>query len=337
MIIQNLIPEKTLEWLLEPEEPGSRYLALKHLSNLSENDPEFVSSLEIAHREGPIKTILDAMHQDGYWVEDGPGYGPKYRSAVWSLILLAQLGASVEFDSRIHKACQHYLNSALSENGQISSTGPPSGTSDCLQGNILASMLDLGYQDPRLDKAFEWMARSVTGDGVSPMKDRKAPLRYYSGKIGPDFLCGANNKLACAWGAVKVMLAFSKLANDKKNPLINHAIQRGVDFLFSTDPADAGYPNGWNPKPSGNWWKFGFPVFYVSDILQVTEALVKLGYAHDARLNRSIQLIKDKQDPDGKWHLEYGYSGKTWVDFGPKKEPNKWVTIRAYQVLKHTL
>lgn len=179
------------------------------------------------------------------------------------------------------------------------------------------------------------MARSVTGEGVSPIKDKKAPLRYYSGKIGPDFQCGANNKLACAWGAAKVMLAFSKLPINKRTPLIQRAIQRGVDFLFSTDPADAGYPNGWNPKPSGNWRKFGFPVFYVTDILQITEALVRLGYAQDPRLENAIQLIKDKRDLDGKWLLEYGYSGKTWVDFGPKKEPNKWVTIRAYQVLKH--
>lgn len=133
------------------------------------------------------------------------------------------------------------------------------------------------------------------------------------------------------------MLAFSKLPEDKRTPLIHRAIQKGVDFLFSTNPADANYPNGWNLKPSGNWWKFGFPVFYVSDILQITEVLVKLGYARDLRLNRSIQLIKDKQDHDGKWQLEYGYSGKTWVEFGPKKEPNKWVTLRAYQVLKHTL
>ncbi len=133
------------------------------------------------------------------------------------------------------------------------------------------------------------------------------------------------------------MLAFSKLSKDKRTPLINRAIKRGVDFLFSTDPADAGYPNGWNPKPSGNWWKFGFPVFYVSDILQITEALVKLGYSNDTRLNRSIQLLKDKQDLDGKWQIEHGCSGKPWVDFGPKKEPNIWVTIRAYQVLKHTV
>ena len=46
------------------------------------------------------------------------------------------------------------------------------------------------------------------------------------------------------------------------------------------------------------------------------------------------QLIKDKQDDQGRWPLEYEYTGKTWVDFGVKKQPNKWVTLRALRVLK---
>ena len=329
------IPEKTLDWLLESKDPGARFLALSKLSDLTVADPIYLTACEIAHSQGPIKTVLDAMHPEGYWEENNSGYLPKYRSAVWSIILLSQLGASVEFDPRIRKACQHYLDRALTENGQFSSSGPPSGTVDCLQGNILTALLDLGYTDPRIDKAYEWMARSVTGEGVGSMKNRNSPLRYYSGKIGPDFECGANNKLGCAWGAAKVMLAFSKLDKNDLTPLIQRAIQRGVDFLFSTDPAEGGYPNGWNPKPSGNWWKFGFPVFYVTDILQITEALVGLGYGQDKRLQNAIQLIKDKQDSDGRWNLEYDYSGKTWVDFGPKKIPNKWVTIRALYVLNH--
>jgi hypothetical protein len=32
--------------------------------------------------------------------------------------------------------------------------------------------------------------------------------------------------------------------------------------------------------------------------------------------------------------LEYTYAGKTWGDFGEKKQPNKWVTLRAARVLK---
>jgi len=333
----SLIPEKTLDWLLESKDPGAKYLALTKLTDLSADDPTYLTACELAHSEGPINTILDAMHPDGYWEKDGSGYLPKYRSAVWSLILLGQLGASVEFDPRIHKACQHYLDNALTDNGQISSTGPPSGTVDCLQGNILTALLDLGFTDSRIDKAYEWMARSVTGEGVGSMKAKNAPLRYYSGKIGPDFECGANNKLGCAWGATKVMLAFSKLDKKDRTPLIQRAIQRGVDFLFSSDPAEGGYPNGWNPKPSGNWWKFGFPVFYITDILQISEALVDLGYGQDKRLKNTVQLISDKQDSDGIWHLEYGYSGKTWVDFGSKHMPNKWVTIRALYVLKHAV
>jgi hypothetical protein len=167
------------------------------------------------------------------------------------------------------------------------------------------------------------------------MKDKKAPLRYYSGKLGPGFLCGANNKMPCAWGAVKVMLAFSKLPVGKRTPLIERAIQRGVDFLLGVDPATANYPNGWAENPSGDWWKFGFPVFYITDMLQNVEALIRLGFGKDPRLANALELIRQKQDNNGRYALEFDYKGKTWVNWGEKKMPNKWVTYRASWVLKN--
>jgi hypothetical protein len=325
----------SVSWLLEGDDPGVRYLAMRDLLELPADDADLVSAQELAHNEGPISIILDEMDDAGYWVKPGPGYNPKYRSAVWSVILLSQLGGSIALDKRIEQACQYLFEHALSENGQFSSLGPPSGTVDCLQGNLCAAMLDLGFRDPRLETAFEWMARSVTGEGVAPLKDKKAPLRYYAGKCGPDFACGANNKLPCAWGAVKVMVAFGKLPPKKRTPLIESAIQRGVDFLLGIDPAEAAYPTGWSKKPSGNWWKFGFPVFYITDLLQIIEALVALDYGKDPRLSNALGIIREKQDKDGRWALEYAYTGKTWVDFGEKKQPNKWVTLRAARVLKN--
>ncbi len=199
---------------------------------------------------------------------------------------------------------------------------------------MCAALLDLGCTDKQLDKAFEWMARTVTGEGIAPMTDKKAALRYYSGKIGPVFRCGANNKLPCAWGATKVMLAFGKLPLEKRTGLIDNAIKTGIDFLLGTDPATAGYPCGYAEKPSGNWWKFGFPVFYITDILQIVEALVYLGTGPDPRLANALDLIREKQDEKGRWPMEYDYTGKTWCDFGAKKQPNKWVTLRALRVLK---
>jgi hypothetical protein len=115
---------------------------------------------------------------------------------------------------------------------------------------------------------------------------------------------------------------------------MRRAIQQGVGYLFSIDPADAAYPAGYSSKPSQNWWKFGFPIFYVTDLLQIAEALVALGYGRDPRLARTLALIREKQDIHGRWALEYDYTGKTWADFGAKKQPNKWVTLRALRVLK---
>ena len=328
----------SVPWLLETDNPGVRYLALRDLLDLTSDDKKLKTARKAAHKEGPISVILSHMEQEGYWVKPGPGYNPKYSSTVWSIILLAQLGASVSEDKRIHQAGNYLLDHALAEGGQITmiASGAPSGTADCIQGNLLWSLKELGYDDPRLQKAYEWMARTVTGEGIAPMQEKDAPVRYYAGKCGPTFACGANNKLPCAWGGVKVMLAFSKLPVEQLTPLIAKAIQHGVDFFFSVDPATAGYPAGYAEKPSGNWWKFGFPVFYVSDLLQIAEALVGLGYGHDPRLANALDFIRQKQDQEGRWPLEYDYTGKTWIDFGKKKQPNKWVTLRALRVF-HSL
>jgi hypothetical protein len=329
---KNTRPAKNpLDWLLEPDDIGVRYLALRDLVKADARELE--AAKKAAYKEGPIAEVLSKMNKEGYWEKPGAGYYPKYTGTVWSVILLGQLGASIDMDERIDTACAYILDHNFIQEGHFTVNGLPSGTADCLQGNLCYSLIDLGCEDKRLDKAYEWMARSVTGEGVAPMTDKNAPLRYYAGKCGPVFACGSNNKKPCAWGAASVMLAFSKLPAEKRTPLIERTIKTGVDFLFSTDPAKADYPSGYAPKPSGNWWKFGFPVFYVSDILQITEALVRLGYGKDKRVANALQLIRDKQDSQGRWLMEYDYTGKTWVDFGPKKQPNKWVTLRALRVL----
>ena len=328
------VQPKIQDWLLKNPNPSVRYLTLRDLMDRSNNDPELLKAKEEAHTIGKIPEILARMHPDGYWVEAGAGYMGKYFSSVWSLITLGQLGADVASDPRIKKACEYYLAHAMAENGQFGTQGSPSTTIDCLQGNMCAAFLDLRFQDERLEKCFDWLARSVTGEGIAPMGAKGTSLRYYAGKIGPDFQCGANNKLACAWGAVKVMLALSKYPQAERTPLIKRAIDRGVKFIFSVDPVTAQYPCGYAEKPSGNWWKFGFPVFYITDLLQLAEAMVNLGYGKDPRMVNLIAFIKEKRDPEGYWRLETSYTGKVWSDFGEKKEPNPWVTIRALQTLK---
>ncbi len=329
-----LSSSKAMDWLLEPENPGAKYLALRDLLGLAGDDPDLVKARHQAHTSGPIATYLSKMNKSGYWSEPGAGYMPKYFSTVWSLNVLAQLGARVEEDERIDRACSYYLDHAITPGGLISMSGTPGGTIDCLQGNMLWALTALGCRDKRLDLALDWMARSQTGDGVAPMGTKDIERRYYAGKYGPNFACGANGNQSCAWGAVKVMLAFSVVPPEKRTPEVEAAIQTGVDFILGIDPATAEYPHAYAPKPSGNWWKFGFPVFYITDLLQLVEAMTALGYRNDPRMKNVLQIIRQKQDNDGRWNLEYGYAGKTHVDFGPMKQPSKWVTIRALRALK---
>jgi hypothetical protein len=325
--------EAALEWLLTPGDPtggpaeaGVRYLALRDLLEVPAHDPELLAAQAAAHRQGPIAAILAEMIEPGYWEQPGPGYRPKYRSTVWAILTLAQLGAAAHLDERIGRACAYLLDQALAPGGQFGIEGSPSTTVDCLQGNLCEALLALGYpaagaDDLRLAAAVDWMARTVTGEGIAPTTEREAAVRYYAGKCGPLFACGANNKLPCAWGAVKVLLALGRLPAAGRTPLVERAIQQGAEFLLGTDPARAEYPTGYSARPSGNWWKFGFPVFYVTDLLQNVEALVRLGYGRDARLANALELIRAKQDGQGRWLLEYSYAGKTWVDFGAKGGP----------------
>jgi len=334
MAWQNQLKGDPISWLLEPDDSGTRFLALRDLLDKPVDDPELISARYTAHTQGLIADILTHMQPEGYWDKPGPGYMSKYRSTVWSIILLAQVGALASEDERIERACAYLLDHSLTSGGQFSINGTPSGTIDCLQGNLSWALLELGYDDPRLDSAFEWMARTVTGEGMAAKSDKDNVRRYYAYKCGSLFACGGNYGQPCAWGATKAMMAFGRLPENRQTSLIKDAILQGVDFLLSTDPVKADWPSGGVDKPSTNWWKFGFPVFYVTDILQVVEALVGVGYANDPRLMNALDLIRQKQDEQGRWSLEYDYTSKTWVDIGIKKQPNKWVTLRALRVLK---
>jgi hypothetical protein len=73
---------------------------------------------------------------------------------------------------------------------------------------------------------------------------------------------------------------------------------------------------------------------YWSDVLETTAVLVKLGYGDDPRLSNALRLILSKQDEQGRWRLENTLNGKMWADIEEKRQPSKWVTLRALRALK---
>lgn len=322
-----------LLWLLEEEDLGVRAAALVRVIGRPSSDPEVVELRKKAMTKDPIRSILAAQNDAGWWVKPGPGYGPKYAGTVWNLIFLDQLGADPD-NSQVQKAVEYVLRLCPTTGGGFGCSGshlernpPPSAVIHCLNGNILRAMIDFGQLDrPAVKDAIAWSARTITGEGV----DRW----YRSGTSGPGFECAANDHNPCAWGAVKAMRGLVAIPSRRRTRLVRQAIDVGCEFLLSRDPAVADYPMGYgNVKPSGSWFKLGFPSGYISDVLEVLEILNESGRGSDPRLDNAKDWLLSLQDGEGRWRNRRAYTGKTTVAFERQGQPSKWVTLRAYSVL----
>ncbi len=324
-------------WLLEDSNPAVRAAALTRLLGKAPDDPDVREARAQAMDTAPIAGILAAQHPDGWWVKPGPGYGPKYAGTVWNLVFLEQLGADPAHP-KIQAACRYVLTWCPTSTGGFgcSSSGkeknpPPSATIHCLNGNIVRALIGFGFlEDPAVQAAVDWTARSITGEEM----DRW----YASSTSGPGFACGANEKLPCAWGAVKELRGLAAIPAGRRSPRGRHAIEIGIEFLLSRDPATADYPMGYgNTKPNSSWFKLGFPSGYITDVLEVLEVLGELGRADDPRLDSATAWLLEQQSSPGRWLNQYAYNGKTSVDIERRGEPSKWVTLRAAGFLKAAL
>jgi hypothetical protein len=325
-------------WLLDPERPAVRHLALRLLEDRPPHDPEVVKARVAAMDAPPIAPILDAQDDAGWWVKPGPGYAPKYTGTTWSLIVLEQLGADPT-SARVQAACEYLLDHTRTTIGGFGCSGthrddrlpPPSSVLHCLNGNLVRALIAFGHlDDPRVSAAIDWGARAVCGGP-------DAPAWYASGTSGPGFRCGVNEGLPCAWGAVKALRAFAAIPVDRRTPAVERAIEAGVDLLLGVEPSTAAYPAGWDGKISGAWFRLGFPSGYVADVLQVAEVASELGLARDPRLAGVVRLVLAKADAEGRWRNEQPHRGRLWSDVDAPGAPSPWVTLRACRVLRAAL
>lgn len=326
------LPADPRAWLLDGADPAVRHASLLTLLDRPVDDPEVVTAQAAAMEADPIAATLAAMQPEGWWVKPGAGYAPKYTGTTWSLILLDQLMADPA-DPRVGRACAYVLDHVPTSSGGFGCSGvldrvpPPSAVIHCLNGNLLRGLIGFGWlDDPRVQAAIDWEARAITGED---------PPRFFASTTsGPGFACAANERLPCAWGAVKAVLGLARIPPEGRSPAVRRALDAGAAFLLSRNPAVADYPAGWGGRISSSWFKLGFPSGYVADVLQVLEALAELGMAGDERLRPALAWLVAKADRDGRWRNEYAYNRKTWVDVERQGRPSRWVTLRACRVLR---
>lgn len=312
-----------LPWLLEPEHPAVRHLALRDLLDEPLDAPAVRRARAAAMRADPIAAILAAQADDGWWAKPGAGYGPKYTSTVWSLMFLEQMGAD-QRNVRVRRGSEHVLAHTQAPNGGFGWSATNATVVHCLNGNLLRALIVFGeLDDPRLRAAIDWQVAAIDGAGMDHW--------YPWTTSGPGFACGINGGLPCGWGAIKAVRGLAAIPPRRRTKRVRDALATGSAFLLEHDLAAGAFPTDSTVSP--HWQRFGFPLGYVADALQGLEVLVELGHGPDPRLAPTIDLVLGKQDADGRWQNERAYQGKLWANTAPHK-PSKWVTLRACRALK---
>jgi hypothetical protein len=83
------------------------------------------------------------------------------------------------------------------------------------------------------------------------------------------------------------------------------------------------------------WLKFSFPTRWHYDVLRALEYFRATGDPPDPRVGEAIDLLRSKQQSDGRWLLENTYPGA--VHFALEDgdgRPSRWNTLRALRVLR---
>ncbi len=333
-------------WLLQEDNPPVRLLTLTRLLHRPETDPEVQDARSQLMDYSVTQGIL--AHGEQFWTQDDRAYS-KYTGKYWQVIFLGQFLADGR-DPRIAAG----VRDLLASHKWIYRWGG----GHCLTANMLTAFRRLGYGDhPVVLEETETLAKRIVADR------------------GIDCQVMSYSLLSrCHMALPKLLFCFAEVPPEERSPAMRGAIEWIAQALIDThvyvyvpenrkawqevlarapkhtDLSPGETVKGWvvgqrerflaehgvgRPEPKPGWTQFGFPLNYNSDVLEAMLALATAGAPMSDKLQKPLQVIRDKRTADGVWLLEKSFNGKMRVDVEVKGRPSKWITLFALIVLDH--
>ena len=324
---EEIANQEVIDWLLEEDNPSVRFWALQQLQDKSASSADVKKAQDSIMMTQCVRAILGAQEKGGHWGNREDMYLPKYKAPTHNLLILAELGA--KRTKEIEAAVEH-LFLFQRDSGHFLTKMPKTakGTASkmkdgcCLDGNILFYLVHFGYlKDPRTKKLIDFQI-DYHSDDVGGWMCRAFPIE--KDKVFP---------VNCYMGAVKMLKGLAQIPMKERPSGLQKILDQEIKIILENEV----YRYLKNPdgtrKDKAGWKKFGFPLFYQSDALEVLDVLTKLG-VKDKRMQDSINLVLSAQDEDGKWLLKNTYNVKMFCEIDEKDNASKWITLRALRVLR---
>ena len=339
------VPERTIHWLLENDNPPVRYSTQTDLLALAPDSSEVRQSREQLMDYSVTRGILEQA--DSFWLDDAKAYW-KYTGKYWQVIFLGQFLADGHAP-----ALREGLERLLADRGWVSRAG-----GQCLTANLLAAFMRMGYREhPLVQAETEALARRIANDGGVACHVMAYSLLSH-----------------CYMSIPKLLLCFSLVPEDARSRTVKRAIsllaqqlidhevfvyvpgnRRSWSELLERAPKRKDLPPGQTVKgwiaqqrqifleteglgerqPKRGWLRFGFPRHYNSDALEAMYALARVDTPMCGQLRKPLELILSKADPDQRWTMEDSLNGKMRADVERKGNASKWLTYYALSTIKH--
>jgi len=338
------IPAKTLDWLLEPENPAVAVLTRRTL--LGEPDDAATRALWARRNEyPPVAAILAAQLENGSWTTPGQDY-KKYQGSLWQVHLLGELWASGE-DIRVQRAADYAFSRQLPDGSWSSTNMRPQGSIACLTANVGRALARMGWsRDERVIAALSHVADLYRELGVVDCRwGLGYQLNGYCHMLTPKellFLAEVPRELWPAGAAELHGACVDKLRDKQVFEALPVESREFNDAIWSMPAAEReGYRERFlaehpelHYKAKPGWLRFGYPLSYNSDALEALYALMRAGEPPRAEYEPAIELVRSAVDKTGRWTLKNTFNGKMLADIEAKGQPSKWLTLRALQVLE---
>lgn len=324
-----------LQWLLEESDPSIRYLTRKELLGHG-SDQDGYDRIE---ESSAIKTLTGSK---GGVPGDTKNFDLFYNGTMWCFAEAVERG----LDKRtplIQESAEFLFTTAQTLSGGFSLSWRPRAELACRTGDMVKYLLRAGYNDERVQKGIEWIARNQRRDGgwlhcpIAGTCDQlklilmKKPGNGLKRETDPEVT-------SCFYATISCCMALVEHAALCGSDRYGEQIMNAAEFflkrsLYKNSRGEPITPRGkWNP----DFRLLGYPVMSQYDILYGLLFIARAGRIADRRTGEAFNLIMSRQNDDGTWNMESAGTGMLYGNRpkGHIGRKSKWVTLQVLRLLK---
>ena len=316
-----------IQWLLDSDEPWTRYHALLDLLNRPEDDPEVQTARAemLAHPQ-----VQQMMAETATWGDRPLKRHNDASHPIYKFSTLADFGVRADDTGMAagieavmaHQSPEGAFQSLVNIPKTFGGTGEDTWTwMLCDAPTLLYALLAMGLEnDPRVKRAVDHLVGLVDDNGWRCVA---APeLGKFRGPGRKDDPCPIVNVYALKALAQVPELLDSPAARTGAEMLLwhwEHQSERKIYiFGIGTDFRKLKYPFVWY------------------DILHVVDVLSRFPFVHaDPRFREMMKTITAQADDNGRYTANSMYRAWKGWSFADKKNPSPWLTFLALRVQKN--